>query len=524
MPTPTPGGPVAAAVAAAPSGRGSSGSGSSLTSPVAGPPIGSNRPTVASCLPQFESLPLDAFARPGGVLTTLGAADQLNGPPTVDAGRQLLIDDTVIDSLKNAARVLNQPLRYPGNPVIRPDTPWEAGGAAAPPIEVLYDPAMGKLRMWYHAATKLGPAAAHAVSADGLRWEKPALDFAKWEGRPTNIVMADPFIEAYGKLSGVMIDPSDGGAGRYKAVYLYRNPNTGVRGLKTATSPDGLKWTVGAPLLQQVNDISRAFRDPRSGKFVIVGRLMRQGRRCVQRLESEDFVFWTNGEPLLEPDPDDRPGDDFHCLTAFAYGKSYLGLLSVCHNDPAAQNMDVQLAASRDGWKWSRLCDRGTFLPFSARGDWDRHQVTVAAPPMQVADQLWFYYGGRSRRLGNYSGPDNGPDWGGVGLASIRVDGFAHIEGSFDGGVVTTKPLLLRGAKLHVNVASAFGQAQVQLLDAEGRPIEGMASAPVVADSTDWTVQWLSGRDLSGWTSGNRPMRLRFILRNARLYSFWTSP
>jgi hypothetical protein len=486
----------------------------------AAPPMGSNRPALTSwAAGPTEGLPAEAFRPVVPVLEPQPTAET-DGPTfLVGADRQLFLDAAILDITKNAKRVLNQPVRH-ALPVIQPDTPWEAGGYCTLAGSVLFDTDDDRLKMWYHASGKAGRFACLATSTDGLHWEKPRLDVSAFEGGPTNIVMAPPTVEGYAELAGVLLDPFAEPERKFKAVFLYQNAATAVRGLKTATSPDGIRWTVGEALLGQVTDLARLTRDTRTGRFSIYGRLNRQGRRCVQRLDSDDFLFWTNGEAVLEPDASDPPADDFYTMAAFPYGRHYLGLVQVFHGPPHC-TVDVQLAGSRDGWKWERLGDRGTFLANGRPGEWDRHQISPADAPVVVnGRELWFYYGGRSRRQAPYNGPDRGPDWGAIGLATLRLDGFCHMEGGFDGGVFTTQPVLLRNKELRVNANSTFGQLHVQLLDAESRPIDGMMSRPIVADSVDQPVVWQSGRDLSSWAT--RPMRLKFLLKNARVYSFWT--
>ena len=39
--------------------------------------------------------------------------------------RQLFIDDGAIAETRGIARTLNQPVKYAGNPILRPSMPWE---------------------------------------------------------------------------------------------------------------------------------------------------------------------------------------------------------------------------------------------------------------------------------------------------------------------------------------------------------------------------------------------------------------
>jgi len=52
--------------------------------------------------------------------------DEIVDKALVLHGKQLFIDNYVIESLTNAKKVLNQPLKHFKNPLVRRDQPWEA--------------------------------------------------------------------------------------------------------------------------------------------------------------------------------------------------------------------------------------------------------------------------------------------------------------------------------------------------------------------------------------------------------------
>ncbi len=109
---------------------------------------------------------------------------------------------------------------------------------------------------------------------------------------------------------------------------------------------------------------------------------------------------------------------------------------------------------------------------------------------------------------------------GGLCLATLRVDGFASLDGGYDGGLVTTKQFVFTGSTLKVNAKANFGQVVVEVLDEKGKPAPGFKREmcePMQADSVDNPIRWkgTSLADLRG-----KPVRLRFYLTNARLYSY----
>lgn len=492
---------------------------SSPSMPAIAPPTAAKAPAGSSWVSDFNAASAGSPAAVSMDITNLADEVTVAGGQLVDSSRRLFIDDSMIAEMKGVTRVLNQPTKFPGNPVVMPDTAWEADGLCSLSGSVLYDREDFRFKMWYYAVTKLGRAACYAVSSDGIRWEKPDCGQFPFNDLPTNIIMANPAFEAYAELCGVIKDTTDDPSRWYKAVYQFQNPQTNLRGLKTAVSPDGIRWTPTDTLLTAAIETAHFLRDERTGKYVIHGRLVRQGRRAVQRLESDNFKTWTAGELVLEPDNKDPEGDDVYSLNAFPYGRQYIGLVQMFHGAPQ-YTLDAQLAVSADGLKWDRAAGRAVFLPMGKIGEWDRYQISPSGRPALIGGkELWFYYGCRAFRHPPYLGADKGLGWAGIGLARLRRDGFVHLESPFDPGTVTTPPVVLKGAELRLNAAGAYGSVQVALLDKENRPLDGMSGKIAAADAVDAPVAWEGGKSLAGYAG--RPVRLKFTLKNARLYSFW---
>jgi hypothetical protein len=105
---------------------------------------------------------------------------------------------------------------------------------------------------------------------------------------------------------------------------------------------------------------------------------------------------------------------------------------------------------------------------------------------------------------------------------TLRVDGFVSAQAPLSGGEVVTKPLTFNGSQLEINFStSAAGSMRVELQDAEGRPIPGFALTDChlqYGDELDRTISWKSGADVS--KLAGKPVRLRFELKDADLYSF----
>ena len=90
---------------------------------------------------------------------------------------------------------------------------------------------------------------------------------------------------------------------------------------------------------------------------------------------------------------------------------------------------------------------------------------------------------------------------------------------------MTTTKILFSGKHLFVNANAEGGQLTVEVLDGSGVTLRGFAAdrcIPIRADGTRQMVRWQSSRDLSRLIG--KPVRIRFYLVRAQLYSFWVSP
>jgi hypothetical protein len=453
------------------------------------------------------------------------ARAEIEEPPAVGRARQLLMDDAAVESAENVFRQWHQPVKHPGNPVLLPDSRWERGGYSVLCGTVLFDPADKVFKMWYHSLGRLGRTACYATSTDGLHWNKPQLEISRFEDKPTNIVMAHPAVRHYAEILGVAkhAGPKTDPARTYRSAFVYVDAKGGRKGVKTAVSADGLRWTADQKLtLPAIQGIGHLLHDEQTGNYVIYGRGNdEQGRRIVVRTESPDFVNWSEAEPVLTADEHDPEGTEIYSMSVLNYGRFYIGLVQVYHGPPECL-IDIQLAVSLDGRHWDRPW-REPFIPLGDAGEWDRYNTSVGCGPiLRVArKELWLYYGGRTYRHTTYDGADKGTQWGAVGLAKLRIDGFASISAGFQEGTVVTKPILLKHPTVCVNVFNKFGDLRVEMLDADGRAVPGMISRPFIGDKHELPLTWPEGKSTAPFV-GKKPVRLRFRLKNCRLYSFWT--
>ena len=196
-------------------------------------------------------------------------------------------------------------------------------------------------------------------------------------------------------------------------------------------------------------------------------------------------------------------------------------------------SIELQLAYSRDGVKWSRSFDRAPLISRGADGRWDMGMIYGVAQPQVKGDEILFFYNGfrdfhggpldwRQERVPPFEW-DVWPEGraAGIGLARLRLDGFVSLDAPSNGGVLTTKPLVFSGQELELNVSAKRGSIAVEIQDAEGRPVPGYALADcdrLRGDAVHHRITWQGRPDVS--RLAGRAVRLLFVMRRASLYAF----
>lgn len=461
--------------------------------------------------------------------------------------RNLFIDDYMIVRIDGLQRVVNQPTKYPGNPVIKPDTPWE--GYCSIYGTAMYDERENLFRMWYLAIPKdrgkrplphgdrlRAPhttLAAYATSVDGIRWDKPNLGQFPYDD------IAETNLLDIGKYNcegiSVLFDPLDPDPERcYKAFYWdhgsggFQEQEDGRMlclagpedGAYVAFSPDGLRWTEyeGNPVIRAYCDTNQnVVWDANIERYVAFSRFG-FGRK-VARSESADFQNWTKPELVLDTDEADGEGTQFYGIAVDIYEGIYLGMLWV-YREGIDGYIDTQLGCSRDGIHWERVGDRQIFLPLGEAGSWEDGMVRSAERIIVRDDQIFIYYCG-------VQGPHTGPKFPSVerkhrpaiGLATLRRDGFVSLDASGEPGFVLTKPFRLPPGNIHLNVDAKEGQVTLAICDASGTPLPDFErSEPITGDNLDAIVQWSNSENALPF---GKEICLRIDATHAKIYSFW---
>lgn len=497
--------------------------------------------------------------------------------------RQLFLDDHLIGRMDNVYRVLHQPVKHPENPILVPEYPWEGTGAS--PHMVIYDEEEGIYKLWYTSfrvhdslpgfedlskvagihgknsveaagldirQKKGGPlnvySHCYATSTDGVHFEKPPLGLAPFPGsdEKTNLCPRKP----------ALYDPHDPDPQkRFKAV-MGTGDSSDRMGI--SWSPDGLHWTdhPDNPVLDKGLGAGRVIWEERLNEYVGYFRPMpwlvypergSRGIRVLGRCTSTDFVQWTlpQDDVVLVPDDQDDMGVEFYNMPFFKYEDWYIGFLWIYYNythtgntDPESGGrpsdaegldklMDSQLAFTRDGHDWTRVCDRQLFMACGKPGAWDEMEIHPTSM-IERDGELKIYYSGTIRghgqRLSRVTETivEGREVTGAVGLATLRLDGFVSVNAGEDVGELMTRPFdLSSGEKVFINARAPRGSVAVEVLDQYAEPLQGYGREDAIAftgDAIDQELQWKERSGLQGMDGS--PIRLRFVMKDAELYSF----
>jgi len=482
-------------------------------------------------------------------------------PIAVGGRLELLVDEFLIDSLSGAARLqLHRPV--PRDVVLATDAPWE--GNASGYQTVFRDGDV--YRMYYRGGHyKHGGKPAevrephpwvlcYAESTDGIHWRRPEVGLREWDGsQANNIVVDTAMMAAFGGCpahTAVFKDanPACPPDQRYKIIAYGNKPS----GLYVLASPDGLAFRVlSEKAIQTVGAFDSqnlVFWDSERGEYRMYHRGFNGAVRDILTAVSHDILsfpepqwlqygdsptmaLYTNqiqpyyraphlfmGFPMRYCDRGwsgpmlDLPGADVRAARA------------TFHPRYGTTVTDAVFMTSRDGLSFRRWSEAFLRPGPKESGSW------------VYGDNFLFWgmvetesgFGDAPRELSFY-GTEN--YWEGNATSfrryTLRVDGFVSATAPYAGGELVTRPLVFKGGSLALNLeTSAFGSVQVEVQDAEGKPLPGYTLAecpPIFCDRLAHVVRWEScGGDLRALEG--KPVRLRFLLRDADLYAFQFVP
>ena len=501
------------------------------------------------------------------VLLAVGlAAAAWSAPEPMDIGSrlELLVDDYLIQGFTGAAQLqLHRPERR--EVVFTTDAPWEGNASAYQSVFKDGD----VYRMYYRGLqyNTGGPATLAlenhpwnlclALSKDGLHWERPNLGVVEFKGsKDNNIVLTPELAAAVGgdpAHTAVVLDqnPACPPEERIKIIILGGKPKTGLYVLK---SGDGVHFTPlskeplvteGAfdsqnllfwdPVRQEYREYHRGFKDGVRGIMTAAAKTLTAPFPAPEWLEypgvTPEHLYTNQIQPYYRAP---------HIFLGFPMRYTDRGW-----SEPVTflPGLPERLArASAGSARYGTAVTDAVFMS-SRDGKTFRRWPEAFIRPGPRQHDSWVY-GDNFVFWGMLETPSSLADapnelsllategyWEGTSMNvrryTIRMDGFVSAYAPMSGGEIVTKPLRFAGGNLALNFeTSGAGSVQVEIQDEAGQPLKGYTlqdCPPIYGDHLQYIVRWAqSGGDLR--PLAGKPVRLRFVLKDADLYSLQFVP
>ncbi|MEE2712802.1 MAG: hypothetical protein VX913_08525 [Planctomycetota bacterium] len=453
-------------------------------------------------------------------------------PVALASRRELFVDRALIDRLDGAELRLGRP-RDEGE-VLRFDKPWE--GPFCGYATVLKD---GDLyRLYYRGLPKAGgdnsplEVTCVAESADGIQWTRP--DVGRFDiggSKRNNVVLANAAPVTHNFSPFVDARPGVPAEERFKAL-----GGSEASGLLALASADGLAWRrlqdKPAITAGQFDSQNVAFWSASEARYVCYFRTWSgggwSGFRTISRATSDDFKTWTKPARMTFGD---TPPEHLYTNQTHPYFRApHLYVSIAARFFPGRRVLspeqaraigvnpkyfgdcsDGVLMTSRGGTRYDRTFMEAFVRPGIGPNNWVSRTNYPALGVVQTGDEeMSFYvqhdYAQPTAHLRRYA---------------LRLDGFAAVSAPYAGGEMVTRPLTFTGTTLDLNFAtSAAGEIRLEIQDAKGRPLPGFRlseTPPIIGNEVSRSVVFGEGARLE--TLRGRPIRLRFVLKDAQLFS-----
>lgn len=487
-------------------------------------------------------------------------------PIRIGTSVQLFVDEYIIEELGGGAKLK---LHHPEAQEIvfsTSEVPWE--GSATAYGTVFQDGDLYK--MYYRTSTyditfniypriHSSPSVyVYAESEDGINWTKPSLGVYEFNGSTDNNIVwrgpqFAPFKDTNPQASADALYKAMGGS----PMYAYQ-------------SPDGLTWErmVEEPVITQgeFGSLNIAFWDPVAELYRAYWRDRYLNIRVILTATSTDFINWTDPVRVDYQAPDGLGAPNFNLYTQnimpyYRNPSILIGFpdLYMDQEWPEARVLDIDPGLSMNDpdydpieREWLKIRNHRSSAAirnplFMASRDgltflrWN--EAFLRPGPEKRAS--WGYYSSGAFWGLVETDSQTVPDYKELSLYTvegylfgshvnirrhtIRMDGFVSVNAPYRGGEIITKPLIFNGNYLTMNFAtSAQGSVRVEVLDINGQPIPGLElfNSPMMrGDHLERVVVWRDPRGGRERTSdlshlSGRPIRLRFVLEDADLFSF----
>ncbi len=487
------------------------------------------------------------------VALSLASSTVVSQPVDIGGRLELMVDDYLIESMHRPER---------REIVFNTDAPWE--GNACGYVSMFKDGDV--YRMYYHGAhyRHSGPPAqaledhpwvlCYIESDDGINWRRPELGLFEFNGSTANNIILTP--EAVAEVGGdpahtaVFKDanpdcPEDE---KYKIIMLGSKP----RGLYVLKSGDGIHFTLmsrePSVTVGAFDSQNLAFWDPVRKEYREYHRGFKDNVRDIMTATSNDVLHFPEPQWLQYPG---APKEHLYTNQIAPYYRAphiFIGTPARYTDrgwlDPLFDlpGLDERLARAKASRRYGTAVTDSCFMTSRDGLTFKRWPEAFIRPGPRQRES--WVYGDNYLAWGmveTKADLEDAPNelslyasegyWEGTQVSirryALRIDGFVSVNAPLSGGEIVTKPIIFDGGNLTINAeTSGAGGIQVEIQDADGNPLDGysLEECPEIrCDSLRHTVRWeVKGGDVR--PLAGRPIRLRFVLRDADLYAFQFSP
>lgn len=500
----------------------------------------------------------------------------------VGSQRELFVDDFLIERLVGKAELrLHHP--NPQNIVLETNEAWEGNGTNYVTVFQDGTKYRMYYRASHYSYLEGKDRSSHrdlycyAESSDGIHWIKPELGLFSWNGSKKNNIILDGGNENFAPFLDT--NPQCSADAKYKALGV----RGGKHGLYAYKSVDGIRWKLmdSLPVITKgaFDSQNLAFWDAHRGEYRGYHRdfrgkgdvdLINAGigeGRDIRTETSNDFFHWT--EPVfLDYSANVDPGNHNAASVTVKnkLGNEYpSGRVSELYTNQilpyyraphlligfptryidrgwtesakALPRYDYRQVRAKESRREGTAVTEGMIISSRDRKHFSVWPESFLRPGLRNRD-TWFY-GDMYQNWGiveTISAIEDAPSElsiyaseralqeKGVVLRrySLRIDGFVSLHAPLIGGELITKPITFVGNQLLMNVStSAAGSVRVEVQDVNGQPLPGFSLADcheIYGDDLERAISWKGSPDL-GYFAG-KPIRLRFVIKDADVYSF----
>lgn len=461
--------------------------------------------------------------------------------------RELFVDNYLVESLKNMENRLSTP--QSGGVALKFDGKYDSPFSAY--VSVINNGS--KFLMYYRGVGEgenaLAQVTCIAESKDGINWIKPYVNQFTVEGtKENNVVMLGSAEQSTHNLS-VYYDSNPGvpASERYKAIggvaSSVRRKN---RGLYRYVSADGIHWKKFAdstqlfglqghgmdsqniltwlPSEQSYAIYLRTWTNDKPGDTVLL-----KGIRTIARSLSKDFKTWSAPQRMSFAGTE---LEDLYTNATQPYFRAPQILVSMPFRfsphskvlsdeelkaNGIAKSMwqgvsDAVFMTSRGGQSYDRQFMESFVRPGTNEQNWAARSTIPANGVIPTGPSEMSFFVTRAYSTNQCH----------LERMKLRTDGFASLHAGYAEGSAITKPVILQGNKFQANYStSSIGYIKIILLDEGGKELPGFGDADaekITGDKIDGDVKWKSGKTLKDL--GNTKVRIKFIARDADIYSF----